>query len=592
MFTADERTGNFSALCTEKGGSFTGPGGTCTGGTGIQLYNPFNLVGGVRQPFPNNQIPTLIDPVAANLLASSAYPSASTAGLQQNATYVQSSALNVDQGDVKVDYNIGDKDHLFGRFSEESQNNPSSNSVAILPVDTGNARIHNGVISWAHTFNSNLLNEFRAGANYVGVNTVNSATPESLGNFAEQIGIANGNQNGPGLLALNFTGGNLTNIGGSGVTQVFHDTVFQYGDNLVITHGQHIFHTGVEYQRLRINSYYSGNNGRFGLMDFTGKFTGLGTSLGAGEADFLLGLPDDNGRGINVGPGGAFPTWGHRANVFSAYVQDDWKLTPNLTVNIGLRYELHTPFVEVQDRQANFGLFSGQLLAPDCTKVPITLPSYAPCQDAGNRAVYNTYNGVGNWQPRLGFAWTPAMLGGKTVIRAAYTVSSYLEGTGTNLRLPLNPPFTPAEISTPAATGNLPATTTGQGIPTAPPSDPFLGATIRLWNPDIQPAMAQQWNLSIQHQLSNSTTLQVGYVGQRGTHLMVPTPYLQKQLIRTVRSPIVLSWLATPLCSSQSGRFRGLLPAVRWIIMLSRQPCRSASQAACSTRWPIRTRSA
>jgi hypothetical protein len=513
VLTDAERNGDFSAL-------------------GVQLYNPFNVVGGVRQPFVNNQIPTnLFNPVAVNLLASQFYPHATLPGLQDNATYISTSALNVNQGDFKVDWNASDKDRVFGRFSEESQENPSTNSVPIIASDTGHARIHNGVLNWTHSINPSLMNEVRVGANYVGVDTINAGTPASVANLGEDLGITGANIPGPGLLALNFTGGNLTNIGGSGVTQLFHDTVFQYGDNLIITHGQHTLHAGAEFQRIRVNSYYSGNNGQMGLMDFTGKFTGAtgGGSLGVGEADFLLGLPDDVGRGVPV-VGGKFPTWGHRGNTFAGYVQDDWKVTPHLTLNIGLRYEIHTPWVEVQDRQANFGLISGDLEAPDCSKVPIALPSYVPCHDAGNRALYNTYNGLGNWQPRVGFAWNPEFLGGKTVIRAAYTTSTYLEGTGTNLRLPLNPPFTPAEISTPPTTTNLPSNTTDQGIPLAPPSNPFLNATIRLWDPHVQPAIAQQWNLSVQRELTNDTTLQVAYVGQRGTHLMVPTPYLQKQL--------------------------------------------------------------
>ena len=86
---------------------------------------------------------------------------------------------------------------------------------------------------------------------------------------------------------------------------------------------------------------------------------------------------------------------------------------------------MHTPWVEVYDRETNFGLFSGAPLLPG--------------QNGNSRALYNTYNGIGNYQPRIGLAWTPG--GGKTVIRAAYTLSSYLEGTGTNLRLTINPPF-------------------------------------------------------------------------------------------------------------------------------------------------------
>ncbi|MBO0723838.1 MAG: carboxypeptidase regulatory-like domain-containing protein, partial [Blastocatellia bacterium] len=129
-----------------------------------------------------------------------------------------------------------------------------------------------------------------------------------------------------------------------------------------------------------------------------------------------------------------------------------------------------------------------------------------------------------------GFAWSPEPLGRNTVIRGAYSISSYLEGTGTNLRLPLNPPFT-TEFNT-NYTGELPGSRTEQGLTVLQsPTDPFSGAVIRLWDPKVRPAVVQQWNLSVQHQFLKDLTLQVGYVGQHGTHLMVPMPYFQRQLL-------------------------------------------------------------
>src|SRR6185369_13646566 len=144
------------------------------------------------------------------------------------------------------------------------------------------------------------------------------------------------------------------------------------------------------------------------------------------------------------------------------------------------------------------------------------------------RALYNSNNGALNFQPRIGVAWTPAFLDRKTVLRAAYGISSYLEGTGNNLRLPLNPPFSSPESETDYFTSNLPASRTEQGL--LPPTNPFQNAIIRLWDANIRPAISQQWNLSAEHQFGHSTTLQLGYVGQHGTHLMVAMPYLQKQL--------------------------------------------------------------
>src|SRR5690349_6504238 len=101
------------------------------------------------------------------------------------------------------------------------------------------------------------------------------------------------------------------------------------------------------------------------------------------------------------------------------------------------------------------------------------------------------------------------MLGGKTVFRGAYTISSYLEGTGTNLRLPINPPIRQAEVLvTYPATKPLPATTTDQGLILPPPGDPYQGATLRVWDPNIQPAAVQQWSFTVQHQFSRDMMLQ------------------------------------------------------------------------------------
>ena len=198
-----------------------------------------------------------------------------------------------------------------------------------------------------------------------------------------------------------------------------------------------------------------------------------------GGADFYLGLPSSYGKGISGGQ------WGQRANIFAGYIQDDWRATDNLTINLGLRYEVHTPWIEAHDQQGNFDLFTGQLIAPDCSKVtPLLGTAPVTCQESSDRGLYNGTYGAKNLQPRIGFAWTPSRLGGRTVLRGAYSISSYLEGTGTNLRLPINPPFTPAETLVQYNNVALPATTTEDGLaPVGAASDPFAGATLRVWDP-------------------------------------------------------------------------------------------------------------
>ncbi len=529
VFTAAQRQGDFSAICSEYNAS-----GVCAPGKGAQLYNPFQRdASGNRVPFANNRIPTnLIDPVAKALFGNaSLYPAPVNDQLQNNQFNTSRSFTHGDQGDVKIDYNWSQKDHIFGRYSQSRQQSGGTNSFPLFLDNFFRAPAYNGVANWTRTFSPSLVNEARLGINYTLVN--NGDSEKGLGNVAQDLGIQNGNDLGPGLFSIAFGAARANGFGSANIgdQQRFANTVIQFEDSLIITSGQHIFRTGFQYKRNRLNIFYAGNNGRTGFMRFSGRFTAgpdaravASGDVGRGEADFLLGLPDSLGRGVSTG------SWGQRSHVFSGYFQDDWRATKSLTLNLGLRYEANTPWVEVNDRQVNFDPISGALQCAGKGRPDLGCGSPATIYD-NNRALYNnTYTSIGNFQPRIGFAWSPEALGRNTVIRAAYTISSYLEGTGTNLRLPLNPPFT-TEFNT-NYTDVLPGSRTSQGLTVLKSaSDPFAGAIIRLWDPNVRPAVVQQWNLSVQHQFTADTTLQAGYVGQHGTHLMVPMPYFQRQLL-------------------------------------------------------------
>jgi hypothetical protein len=488
-----ERNGDFSQIST-------------------QLKNP--LTGA---PYVGNQIPmSQEDPVAAALLANKYYPATVNNNFTNNAINNTNSALNTDQGDLKIDWNVTEKDRFSGRYSQQYQTDPSTNSQAILANGTTNAPVHNVVGTWTHTFTPSLLNEARFGTSWIGITTDTAFTP-SIGNLGTEIGIANANTAGPGLLLLGFGGGTstevgngtLTNIGSSVVNQNFNDTVIQFDDNVTITRGKHVFKTGFEMWRYRLNTFYSGNGGEYGSILFGGAFTG------DAAGDFFTGYPGATGKGVSTGG-----TWHQMAWRYAGYGQDDWRITPTLTLNLGLRYEASTPWVELNNRQDNLNLVTGAI-------------EYAG-QDGNSRALYNSVYGLPDFQPRVGFAWSPAWLQGKTVLRGAYTISSYLEGTGTNLRLARNPPFTPTEVS---ATYHTPTDRTANGPGGAVAGDPFAGAVVYVWAPKVQPEMNQEWNLTVQSEASPTMTFQVGYVGDHGTHLIVPTPYSQKTLTDGVVTP-------------------------------------------------------
>jgi hypothetical protein len=516
LMPASWRSGDFSNLLSS---TYSGVSG------GIQLYNPFseNATTGARAPFPNNQIPvSMFNPVVKNLFANnSVYPLPS---LGQNVVtdanyfYTSASYVKSDQGDIKLDYKATAKDDLSARYSNGRQDQPGVNSAPFLYNSFNIAPFQNGVINWTRTINPTLVNEARVGVNNLMLN--NGGEDKGLGDLAQKLGMAN---SGPGLLSLQgfaYTSGlGNANIG---TQQLFATTTYHYADNVTITRGRHMMKTGTNILREQMNFFYAGNNGRSGFMDFGGRFTAANAINPAGklvgEADFVLGLPDQFGRGLSNG------TWGQRSTIYGIYFQDDWRVTNNLTLNLGLRWEYHTPIIEIRDRQTNFGLFSG-----------VVEPAG---QNGNSRALYNAYKK--DFQPRIGFAYNPDMLSKKLVIRGAYTISSYMEGTGTNLRLPLNPPLA-AETTTLYNTPSdiLPKTTLDQGLFGLNNPDPYHNATIRLWDPNVRPAEVQQWNLTMEFQLPGSNVLSAGYVGQHGTHLVVAMPYLQKQIINgnLVNSP-------------------------------------------------------
>ena len=145
--------------------------------------------------------------VAANLFASKYYPTPINNQTTNNAINTVTQAYNADQGDVKVDYTITQNDRFEGRYSQAYQTDPSSNSLLILGNGFAQAPIHNVVGTWTHTFSPNILNEARFGTSWVTLFNGTAFDP-SIGNLGTQLGIANANSAGPGLLLLGFGGGN------------------------------------------------------------------------------------------------------------------------------------------------------------------------------------------------------------------------------------------------------------------------------------------------------------------------------------------------------------------------------------------------
>ncbi len=498
LFTQRERAGDFGQICTDLGGTFSGSG-ICSGGSGIQLVNP-----ATSNPIPNNNLAAAgltINPVAQALFADTKnYPLPQIDSVATNNYFYKSgNNLNNDQGDVKIDYVASAKDHLSFRWSQASLRNPAFTRLPIAADGSGaniDDPIRNSTLSWTHTFGTNLLNEARIGFSGVHFTQVGT-TSDVLGNYGETLGINGANAQAPGMLGISITGtgSGSPSLGSGSAVQVFHTTEGQFNDSLIITKGLHTIKTGFQFWRERQNYNYGGNNGTLGTLS-------INNLTGAAVADFWLG---------NVGGGFRDGTTNTlfqlRGNVFAFYVQDDWRLTPTLTLNVGGRFEDHTPLYEIHDQYVNFGLYTGAIEVAG--------------QSGNGRALRNNYLGIGDWQPRFGLAWSPRALNGKTVIRAGYAISSYMEGAGANEELSQNPPFYGAAQNAISGQNNLSA---GFG-PTVPPCAAidfacYAGIRLRVTDPNFRPAMTQQWNLTIQHQFTNTLTAQIGYVGQHGTHLL------------------------------------------------------------------------
>ena len=502
-----QRGGDFGALCTA---GFNGSG-ICAN-PAQQIYDPASSANpATRTAFAFNKIPTGRFSHAANaIITSPFYPTS------QLANNIQQFSAHSYQGDLKIDYVPSDKDRVVGRWSQQAVNSPTTNSIQLLGDADRDFPLKNFMLNETHTFSANVVNEARAGFNYFPV-TEGFSNPTHA-NLPQQFGIAG--VTGTFLPALVFSGSGLQpgSIGNNDLVQSFHDTTWQFNDTLMMSHGNHQMKFGFQFFRHIMNDLYPGNAGLAGQFTFNGQFTGnTGTTGGSPVADFLLGLPEDVQQG-NGGGGNKYL----RDNQFAIFGQDDWHIRSNLTFNLGLRWELFTARGTNNGQDVNFNLITG-----------------APQVGFG----YNTYTGIDNFQPRVGFAYQPkwGSWTNNTVIRGGYAISTFMEANGVNNLPYQNPPFVQGhEVSFSGQA--LPNSTLDQGFSGFPASACTVtalqalspaclkGATLHLTNPNLQPAVDQQWNLFIERGIGRHTALKVGYVGNKIDHMSDIFIYNQKVL--------------------------------------------------------------
>jgi len=431
--------------------------------------------------------------------------------LGNNLFYNSGNELNNNQYDVKIDYNATDKDHIFGRWSHMNLKQPATTGCVFCnsgAVEGSDEPVRNMVVNWTHTISANLLSEARFGFNAVRFDQ-NLTPTSSLGDISQTLGITGGNLQAPGLVEIDITGndGGAAGLGLRNLVQIFHSTQGQFEDNLIYTHGRQQIKTGFQFVRERQDFIYPGNNGALGYL-------GVSTLTNSGLADFWMGnvaggAASERDTGSQLSSPAKL-----RGNVFAVYVQDDWRVTPTLTLNLGVRFEDHTPLYESSDREVNFDLYTGTIYTYTGVDGTVQFP---------NQALYNNYKGIGDWMPRIGFAWSPASMSGRTVIRGGFGISSFVEGGGSNEELTQNLPFGFLQQEAVGGTGTI-----GNGFPTTTSvacggvinQACYAGNRIRVFDQNFRPAVVNQWNLTFQRELNKSLTFQLGYVGQRGAHLL------------------------------------------------------------------------
>ncbi len=548
VITAAERQGDFSAVCTA---GFTGAG-LCNN-LAQQLYNPFSgNTPATRQPFLNNRINVPFSAAATKILNSPLYPEPTVGGgaTQNNSTNRTQSYTNSDQGDARIDWAINEKSKFYARYSQQNITNPTTNSQLLQGNSVNQFPLYNGVIDYDRTISSTFLNTFRVGGSYFPV-TEGPTNPTGQ-NLPQVFGIAGTAPGQTFLPAQNFSGATYgPGFGNDDLVSEFHDTVLEPQDHVTLIRGKHSLSLGFEYFYYKTNVFYS-NAGLAGTFGYDGSFTSNPSvsgvdpttgkpesSTGWAEADFLLGLPEN----VALGAGGGRSL---RNSLYAGYAQDDWRAAPNLTLNLGLRYEITTPRAEAHNLATNYNLQTGAVEIAG--------------QNGNSKALYNQYDGATNVQPRVGFAWQPNGAEGRTVVRGAYGISNFTESTGTGNLLFQNPPFAiPLNVTYAGVSQALPGSTLDQGFSSFPSSgctvaaaqaqSPlcFTGTSIHAFAPNgFRPAVSQQWNLTTQFQLNNSSTFQLGYVGQKVDHLasialinqkvlhpggvITPSPYLNPTL--------------------------------------------------------------
>ena len=525
----------FNSRLTQVSG--LNPNGFCGVPIGVdRAGNPTNV-------FPNGSI----DPLASRLAALIPPPNSTNPGFNYIAVPVRTQNRN--NFDVRVDHTFSPKDSIFGRFSYEDQPSfipsPFQNELdgGGFFDGTEDFSYRSVALSETHVLDSTHINEFRFGYNRINAHRYQNNFNE---NVSAQLGFPGvpfepGTFNG-GLPSLTFSDGSAPPLGSSGfLPSIEKQNSYVFTDNFTWIRGRHSlkFGTEIRYEQFTI---FQPSASR-GTEDFSAGFTDNPASPGTGGlgfASFLLGLTD-GGSIVNL------HNVDYRRQIYAGFVQDDFKKSPRLTLNLGLRYELYTTVKAAGNQQANFDFGCGCLIVPKGQNAQLTptLASQITIDRTGSPGLVSPT--LHNFAPRVGLAYKVT---DKLVFRSSYGIfyGGQENGPFSNPSPGFNPPFFVTQsfnmpcslnIANPAlfnsdpnlnlncavpGLSNNPATAppgTGgiaQGFPANALVDPNTPLLFSI-SPKIQTPFMQQWFLGFQYELPANIVAEISYVGSHGSNL-------------------------------------------------------------------------
>ena len=515
-----------------------------------QIYNPYSSTPAGRVPFmcdgagspltpnaggdqpagiPCNLIPaSLQNPIAQQMMTF--YPTPVNNGVTDNYTNVPVRSLNEGEFDIRLDHNFSAKDSAFARFSYDQATSfvpggapgfAEENAFGSNQNITNHGR--NVAISETHVLSDRTVNQINVGFNRIfnQINSFGSGSCES-----QKLGIPNANLGGKYSCGLTSTivGGGYWSLGDRGFAPFQGGTnVFSISDSFDMIRGKHDIRIGGQVRANQMN--VATNAFQDGFWVFTSLWSADQTGAGGSNAaDFLLGFPslalhDQTFKGAETG---------RRWKIFRPYVQDEWRVAQNLTLNLGLAWALVTPITEVGNRMANFDFATGTFL----------IPGRNSDARAGIRMDKTAL------EPRIGLAWKP-FGDSNTSVRAGYAIfhdSSWNQG---GQGIWENPPFFQESGAfnftangcppfTPSGAPSFCSGVVGSNVAGFPfsVSDGFQLSTqiidpaqfsgnLQSQNLDFKLGRVQQYNVNIERLIPGDVVLTIGYAGSRSSHILV-----------------------------------------------------------------------